>query len=181
MSLKWSIAELSSAPSAQVADLSMSWCAERYGDVYSAAAPHLRVRAVARRAADVVDVDVTLATTVGFACSRCAEPSTMPLETSFAHHFVGPGGMEAGQGEDFNPEVDGDPDLSEHDGVSVQLDELCIEYAILALPDAPLCKEDCLGLCPHCGQNLNEGPCTCKDIVDPGSPWSALAGLKLNR
>lgn len=181
MALEWTIAALNSTPSVQEVDLPMKWVAERYGDVYSAAAPALRVRASAMRAADVVDVTAELHTQVGFQCSRCAEPATMPLDTAFEHHFVGPGGIEAGEGEDFDPEVDGDPDLSEHDGQRVQLDELCIEYAILALPDVPLCKEDCLGLCPQCGHNLNEGPCDCKNKPDAFSPWNALASLKLNR
>lgn len=181
MALDWTIAALQSTPAVLEVELPMKWVAERYGDVYTAASPTMRVRATASRAADVVDVEAALHAQVGFQCSRCAEPATMPLETQFVHHFVGPGGMEAGEGEDFDPEVDGDPDLSEHDGVHVHLDDLCIEYAILALPDVPLCKEDCKGLCPQCGHNRNEGPCDCENKPDAFSPWNALAGLKLNR
>ncbi len=37
-----------------------------------------------------------------------------------------------------------------------------------ALPLAPLCSPDCKGICPHCGKDLNEGPCECKEeTVDP--------------
>ena len=39
---------------------------------------------------------------------------------------------------------------------------------LLALPTKHLCREDCRGLCPHCGKNLNEGLCGCReDKVDP--------------
>ena len=39
---------------------------------------------------------------------------------------------------------------------------------LLALPTKHLCREDCRGLCPRCGKNLNEGLCGCReDKVDP--------------
>ena len=38
---------------------------------------------------------------------------------------------------------------------------LVYEEAILALPTRPLCAEDCRGLCPRCGANLNQGACGC--------------------
>ena len=54
------------------------------------------------------------------------------------------------------------------------LDDLIAEDLILAQPFKVLCKEDCRGLCPHCGQDLNRGLCGCReDTVDP-----RLAALK---
>jgi uncharacterized protein len=42
------------------------------------------------------------------------------------------------------------------------------EEAILAIPMGALCRPDCAGLCPQCGQNWNEGPCDCEqDEIDP--------------
>ncbi|MBA7665054.1 hypothetical protein ES703_73120 [subsurface metagenome] len=35
------------------------------------------------------------------------------------------------------------------------------QYALLAIPMKPLCRQDCAGLCPVCGQNLNQGACKC--------------------
>jgi uncharacterized protein len=43
----------------------------------------------------------------------------------------------------------------------VDLSELAAEQFALALPMKPLCTEDCRGICPHCGANLNEGACSC--------------------
>lgn len=54
---------------------------------------------------------------------------------------------------------------------------------VLALPFMPLCREDCKGLCPTCGKNLNDGPCDCKDEgvdddgIDPNNPFAVLKGL----
>lgn len=48
---------------------------------------------------------------------------------------------------------------------------------ILALPSYPVCRQDCRGVCPTCGKNLNEGPCTC-DHAERDSRWGALDALK---
>ena len=42
------------------------------------------------------------------------------------------------------------------------------EYVLLNMPWRPLCRPDCRGLCSQCGQNLNEGPCSCAvEEIDP--------------
>ena len=55
------------------------------------------------------------------------------------------------------------------------LTESAREGIILVLPSYPICGEGCKGVCPHCGKNLNEGPCGCAQGGD-GSPWGALDG-----
>jgi uncharacterized protein len=60
----------------------------------------------------------------------------------------------------------------------IELDEDIRDYSILAIPMKKLCSEDCKGLCPRCGKNLNEGPCDCKEEkTDPR--WEPLQELKL--
>ena len=49
---------------------------------------------------------------------------------------------------------------------------------LVALPLKPLCREDCAGLCPQCGANLNEGPCGCEPDTEDDR-WAALRELKL--
>jgi DUF177 domain-containing protein len=46
------------------------------------------------------------------------------------------------------------------------------EHVILAVPPFPLCSETCAGLCPHCGADLNDGPCDC--TVRPDPRWAGL-------
>ena len=59
----------------------------------------------------------------------------------------------------------------------IVLDEDIRDFAVLAVPMKKLCKEDCKGLCPRCGKNLNEGTCNCKeDKIDPR--WEPLQELK---
>jgi uncharacterized protein len=56
----------------------------------------------------------------------------------------------------------------------IDLNPLLREYAVLEIPISPLCKLDCKGLCPICGNNLNESTCYHED--DSGDP--RLASLK---
>ena len=64
-------------------------------------------------------------------------------------------------------EPDGDEYVLAPDG-KVELDELLREDVLLDLPGKFLCREDCKGLCPRCGKNLNQGDCGCpKQEVDP--------------
>lgn len=57
----------------------------------------------------------------------------------------------------------------------IELEELATNDILPELPQRYLCREDCRGLCPTCGKNLNEGPCGCReDSGDPG--WMYCAG-----
>ena len=56
----------------------------------------------------------------------------------------------------------------------IDLTPVLREYAVLEIPMRPLCKPDCKGLCPICGNNLNDSTCHHED--DPGDP--RLASLK---
>ena len=61
----------------------------------------------------------------------------------------------------------------------LDLTELVRQLIAMHLPLRPLCRDDCLGLCPRCGQDLNEGSCTCDE--DDGDPrWTGLHGLRLD-
>lgn len=49
----------------------------------------------------------------------------------------------------------------------LNLDDLLAEDIWLSMPVTFLCSEDCKGICPNCGTNLNDGNCSCKKAVDP--------------
>jgi uncharacterized protein len=62
-------------------------------------------------------------------------------------------------------------------GDHLELAPMLREQLILAAPMHPLCKEECLGLCAHCGKDLNEGPCRC--AAEPtGGPFQVLRKLQ---
>jgi len=65
-----------------------------------------------------------------------------------------------------------------HNGEEIGLANEVRELILLAIPQAPVCREDCAGLCPQCGANRNVGPCRC-ERTGPGDPrWSELARLR---
>lgn len=70
-----------------------------------------------------------------------------------------------------------DLDVFPYSGDVIDLEPLVREQFVLAVPYAPLCKEDCLGLCDQCGADKNVAPCTCARPIDPR--FAALQGLKL--
>jgi len=57
----------------------------------------------------------------------------------------------------------------------LDLTEAVRQNLLLALPMSAWCREDCAGLCPQCGKDLNDGPCACEPPVD--ERWSALQAL----
>jgi uncharacterized protein len=95
-------------------------------------------------------------------CRRCLEPATGEAVTRVREVYE-PGSTEE---ETYRLE-----------GTEVDLAPLVRDAVLLHLPPAPLCKEDCRGLCTRCGANLNDGECGC----DPGPSdprWAALDVLK---
>ena len=65
-------------------------------------------------------------------------------------------------------------------GDQIDLAPIVREYVLLELPEAPLCREDCAGICPQCGADRNESPCGC-DNTATDLRWAALEGLRLDK
>lgn len=63
------------------------------------------------------------------------------------------------------------------DGDSIDLTPLVRENVLVELPLAPLCRADCAGLCPSCGADRNQNPCSC-DTTPADPRWGGLEGLK---
>jgi len=98
-------------------------------------------------------------TTLELPCSRCLEPFTLPVEQTFDLRYQ-PHALNAGEGEREIEEDDLTTAFYEDD--EIDLGQLMREQFYLALPMKPLCADDCKGLCPMCGTNLNRGACGCK-------------------
>ncbi|HEX3558611.1 MAG TPA: DUF177 domain-containing protein [Pyrinomonadaceae bacterium] len=108
-------------------------------------------------------------------CDRCLAAVRMPLEVEFDAAFI-PRESAALKAENVEllPEELG---LAAYEGDAVDLDELAREQLLLALPSRRLCREECKGLCPECGADMNAGECSCgRGEADPR--WSALADWK---
>ena len=72
-----------------------------------------------------------------------------------------------------------DPDAFQIEGDQIDLAPAVREYVLLELPDGPLCREDCAGICPVCGIDRNHGTCECDTSVRD-ERWAALDDLRLD-
>jgi uncharacterized protein len=70
-----------------------------------------------------------------------------------------------------------DDDAFPIEGEQLDLTEMVREVLLIDAPGAPLCREDCSGLCPTCGRDLNDGACDC--MPAPADPrWAVLDQLR---
>jgi len=115
-----------------------------------------------------------LATTWQLPCARCLEPVMQDV----AHHFdllYRPQGADAGR-EELSVTA-AEAEVSYYQGEGLLLEEALREQLLLCVPLKVLCREECKGLCPQCGTNLNAGQCSCAaPVEDPR--WSALKDIR---
>ncbi len=121
-------------------------------------------------------VSTVLHCTVSAKCSRCLSDVSYPLTLTFEEEYFPT--VDASTGEALPLLADSDAFLIDTHQV-LDLAEAVRQYRLIAEPMQPLCKTDCLGLCPRCGRNLNQGPCGCPS-QETDARWTALAGLAVN-
>jgi uncharacterized protein len=131
-----------------------------------AAAEPVEVSLTATAAEDTVKVHGQCSTAVELICARCLSHFTEKLELPIEEIFTQKREVAEADDEDQIHLITSD---------KIDLQPYVEENVVLGLPFIPLCKEECQGLCPVCGQNKNEQPCDCdkQEKIDP-----RLAGLK---
>jgi DUF177 domain-containing protein len=107
-------------------------------------------------------------------CGRCLEPFAAPVEVDFDLLLVP---APQGEGQEDEELSAHELDLDFYTGEAVDLEAIIREQIILMAPLKPLCQEDCQGLCPVCGANLNGETCSCR-TTKSDSPFAQLAKLK---
>ena len=108
----------------------------------------------------------TLKTVVTGECRRCLTPVTVPVTADASALFT----------QDAEAEEDPDAYPLAPDATEIDLAPAIREEVLLVVPRFLQCREDCRGLCPRSGQDLNAGPCGCPPATDPR--WQALESLK---
>jgi DUF177 domain-containing protein len=106
-------------------------------------------------------------------CSRCLKPLEETLPIEFEEEFLTTVDVRSGQPAEEAPDEETFL-IDEHH--MLDLTEAIRQYREASVVMQPLCRPDCRGLCPRCGQDLNAGECNC--VAAPvDNRWSALAGL----
>ena len=124
----------------------------------------ISVRGEVTNRAGVVTLSVQVSFPLRVACDRCLEEFTRQYDYTFTHTLVR---QLQDPWQDY---------IQVEDGV-LNLEELILSDILLELPTKLLCKEDCKGLCPQCGCNLNHQSCDCnKAYHDPR--WDVLNTLQ---
>jgi uncharacterized protein len=115
-----------------------------------------------------------LVTSLELNCARCLEPVKQHVTRQFDLLYR-PLGADAGR--DEMSITDAEAEISYYEGEGILLDDVVREQVLLAAPLKVTCRENCKGLCAHCGKNLNEGPCDCNvEIEEPR--WDALKEIR---
>lgn len=106
-------------------------------------------------------------------CARCAEEASesMELPVTMILKSHAPGKRAESEDEDIS--------LGYYMGDEVDCSSILEEHLILALPYRVLCRDDCKGLCPQCGVNLNVGTCSCRQPQFRDDRFKVLEKLKI--
>jgi DUF177 domain-containing protein len=108
-------------------------------------------------------------------CSRCLDPVTDEVTVDLAELYVYPETDARGRVIPRDPVPDDERDEAMLEGDLLDLEPALRDAVVLALPIAPVCRDECPGLCPQCGFRLEQDPNHQHDLVD--ARWAALAGL----
>ncbi|HEV2401235.1 MAG TPA: DUF177 domain-containing protein [Candidatus Sulfotelmatobacter sp.] len=115
-----------------------------------------------------------LSTQLELQCARCLEPVPQDIKREFELLYR-PLGADAGR--DELSVTDAEAEIGYYQGDGLLLEDVLREQVLLALPLKVTCREDCRGLCPQCGKNLNQEQCSCStELEDPR--WAALKDVR---
>jgi uncharacterized protein len=107
-------------------------------------------------------------------CDRCLEPVSFPVESDFDLFYEPMSVLKAANEVEINP---GESEIGFYEGEGLELEEILRERILLALPMQKVCRQDCRGICPVCGQNRNQKSCDCETTV-LNARLAALKDLK---
>mgnify|MGYP001270422326 CR=1 FL=1 len=113
------------------------------------------------RLSGMVEIDGELECDIEVPCGRCLESYRLPISSRFSltlSESIPECFDEEGNEIELSTEEMG---LALIEGEEIDLLEPLQEQVLMALPIQPLCREECKGLCPYCGNNLNESECDC--------------------
>jgi len=113
----------------------------------------------------VVQVKSRIETKVQWLCARCLEPFSPVLTSEYSTILKPKPDFPPAEGVELGRE---DLETDFYEGEEIDLTSLVQDQVLLALPQKALCREECRGMCPRCGKNLNREICQCPaGIVDP--------------
>jgi uncharacterized protein len=127
-----------------------------------------------RRTIQDIRVNGKLRTRLELPCARCLDPVIYDVNRDFDLLY-------RPQGSDTSREelsvTAAEAEVSYYQGEGLLLNDVVREQVLLAVPLKVVCRDNCKGLCPHCGKNLNTEQCSCTEPV-ADVRWAALKDLR---
>ncbi|MGE4317271.1 MAG: DUF177 domain-containing protein [Deferribacterales bacterium] len=120
-------------------------------------------------------MDLSFSYSYSAPCARCLEPVKSWGENKAGIQLIA--ALPDGMTEEVEL-TDDDMGVCYIENDEIDLEEMVRQEVVFYLPVRVICSDDCKGLCPACGADLNQGPCKCAIEADPR--WSALNKLKNN-
>ena len=117
--------------------------------------PNAHAEGFIENRAGVLQLEAVLKATVINTCARCLKE--VECQESIGIHAVLIDAEEESE----------DPDFFNLDGNLADVDEIVVNAFVLNVDEQFLCHAECKGLCARCGADLNEGPCQCREEIDP--------------
>ena len=127
--------------------------------------------------ADHIRLSGRMQATVQVVCSRCLQEFVLVLDESIPLMLLQPLTTDTAEEVDLRPQ---DLNTAFFDGETIDVDLIVSEQIFLALPQRPLCRTDCQGLCSECGADLNRESCGCEK-KQMGSAFDALRTVKIEQ
>lgn len=112
-------------------------------------------------------------TTIEVACDRCLELALFPIDTDFSLLYRPT--AYSPEREEVNIETS-ETEVGFYEGEGLELTDVLREQVLLSMPMHRVCREDCKGICPVCGQNRNSVECHCH-VVAGDDRWTGLKNL----
>jgi len=128
------------------------------------------------KAGQSVLINGRVQTTLQLQCVRCLKEFSYPISSTFELALLP---LEKTSSDEETELREDDMESNFYQGGEIHLSEIACEQVFLEIPFKPLCQEECKGLCPTCGKDLNFGSCECVR-EEFGSGFSALKKLKLH-
>jgi DUF177 domain-containing protein len=145
--------------------------AEPPTEFHATGAAHLRGRATKMGRKVLVQAKFTVP--LEGECKRCLNNVSLDEPVELTRSYV-PAVQSSEEAGEEGAEL---ADEESYAGKEIDLRPALREQILLSIPSSPLCREECKGLCPKCGKDLNVGECGCdRTVLDPR--WAALKGIQ---
>lgn len=135
---------------------------------------------LATRVGETVTLGLKVQTSIDIQCGRCLEPLIIPVNSELKYTLAPAPEETEGPEIEISPDSADEVNFGYYQEDEIDLEPIVLEQIVLQIPIKPLCREDCKGLCPKCGADLNVESCDCRaDSVD--LRFAVLKGFKVKK